>query len=177
MNPSKRRFLAATAALGTATVAGCVGGGDGSDEPEETETDIEDVDPGLRLNGRALTSIFPAKFLDPGSESEVVKIHWHEEYAHWHAQPVEVRLGDSRSLRFVALDRDRERLPVGEDEPYQLAIRRGEETPADLVEVEVVGDLVTIHGTAAGAGGLFAQLRHDGEEVWLSPRLQVAVLE
>jgi len=175
MSPRRRRILAGVAGLATGALAGCVGGGGGSgDDGTGTPTE-EEIHPDLRLNGTALTSVFPARFVDAETEEEVVEIHWHEEHAHWHAQPLSVPLDGFRSLRFIALDRDRERISIGSDAPYQFDVLRGEDTPADFVRVEVVENLLTVRGTSEGRGVLFAQLLHDGEEVWLSPPLEVEV--
>lgn len=178
MSPRRRRVLAGIAGLATGALAGCVGdgggSGDGSSDTEDGDGE-EEIHPDLRLNGTALTSVFPARFVDVDTEEDVVEIHWHEEHAHWHAQPLGVPLDSFRSLRFIALDRDREPVSIGSDAPYQFDVLRGEDTPAALVEVEVVENLLTIRGTSEGRGVLFAQLRHDGEEVWLSPPLQVEV--
>lgn len=179
MSPTRRQVLAGMAALGPGALAGCVGdgGGGGDDDSDDDTEDEEEIHPDLRLNGgKALTSVFPARFVDAETEQDAVEVHWHEEHAHWHAQPLEVPLDGFRSLRFIALDREREPLSIGEDAPYQFDVLRGEDTPADLVEVEVVESLLTVHGTTTGRGILYAQLLNDGEEAWLSPPLRVDVV-
>lgn len=175
MSPTRRRVLAGMAALAPGALAGCVGGG-GDDEENAEDEKEEGVHPDLRLNGRALTSVFPARFVDVETEKGAVEVHWHEEHAHWHAQPLEVPLDSFRSLRFIALDREREPLSIGGDAPYQFDVLRGEDTPADLIEVEVFENILTVYGTAAGRGVLYTQLLHDDEEVWLSPPLHVEVV-
>jgi len=173
MTPDRRRFLAATLAVGSAAVAGCVGDdGGGDDDGDETE---EEIHPDLRLDGTALSSTFPVELVEVGSNDQVVVIHWHGDNRHWHRQPLELAPDSSRSFRVIAVDRDRAEIPLGEGETYQLGISRGEETPADLVDVEIVDDIVTIHAGSAGDGLLFVELHHDGERAFLSPPLRTVV--
>jgi hypothetical protein len=175
-DPTRRRVLRAVAGVGTLALAGCVGGdGDTPEEPTES-TDADDVDPDLRLNGRVLTSSFPLRLRAPGEETAVTEVHWHGEgWSHWHFQPLEIPLDGERALQAVALDQDLEPIPIGEDEAYQVAVRRTEDTPADLLEVGVADDRIEFRGTTAGEGQLLFELRHDGERAWLSPPLETAV--
>ena len=170
---SRRRVLAGALGAATATLAGCVGGGrQGDDEPTDTE---EKIHPDLKLDGTALSSNFPMKLVEVESGDRVVVIHWHGDDRHWHLQPLELPLDGSRSFRAVAVDRDRDEIPLGDDETYQLAVGRGEETSADLVDVEVVDDLVTIYGRSTGEGQLFVRIMQDGERVFLSPPIRTVV--
>ena len=133
---SRRRVLAGALGAATATLAGCVGGGrQGDDEPTDTE---EKIHPDLKLDGTALSSNFPMELVDVETGEQVVVIHWHGDNRHWHLQPLELPLDGSRSFRVVAIDRERDGIPLGDDETYQLAVGRGEETSADLVDIEVV---------------------------------------
>ena len=170
---SRRRVLAGALGAATATLAGCVGdGGQGGDEPTDTE---EEIHPDLRLDGTALSSNFPMELVDIETDEQVVVIHWHGDNRHWHLQPLELPLDGSRSLRVIAIDRERDEIPLGDDETYQLAVGRGEETSADLVDAEVVDDLVTIYGRSAGEGQLFVRIMQDGERVFLSPPIRTVV--
>ena len=170
---SRRRVLAGALGAATATLAGCVGGGrQGGDEPTDTG---EEIHPDLRLDGTALSSNFPMELVDVETGEQVVVIHWHGDNRHWHLQPLELPLDGSRSLRVIAIDRERDEIPLGDDETYQLAVGRGEETSADLVDAEVVDDLVTIYGRSAGEGQLFVRIMQDGERVFLSPPIRTVV--
>jgi len=177
MSPTRRAFLLTASALGAPSLAGCVGGdSSGNDEDENEENgEQEEPHPDLRLDGKALSSTFPVELTDVETGDQVVVVHWHSDNRHWHRQPIEIPLDGTRSVRVVAVDRERDPIPLGPEQEYQAAMRRGEDTPADLVEVEVVGDLYTIYGNSGGAGLLFVQLERDGEQVWLSPPLQVEV--
>lgn len=172
---SRRRVLRAAAGVGTLALAGCVGGDEPPEEPTESP-DAEDIDPDLRLNGRVLASSFPIRLRDPDEEAVVTEVHWHGEgWSHWHFQPLEISLNDTRTLQVVALDQDLEPIPLGEDDAYQVVVRRTEETAADLLEVGVADDRIEFRGTTAGEGQLVFELRHDGERAWLSPPLETAV--
>lgn len=172
---TRRRWLSATAGIGVAALAGCFGTGTPEETPTPTPTE-DDIDPALRLNGRALTSSFPLRLQNPGDGAIVTEVHWHgPELSHWHFQPLEVPLGDARTLRVVPLDRELEPIPLGDDETYQVAVRRTEETPAELLEVAVTDDGIELRGTTAGDGHLVFELQHNGDRVWLSPPLETVV--
>jgi len=172
--PSRRRVLLGVAGLATGGLAGCVGGGGGGDGEEPTETE-EEIHPDLKLDGTALSSNFPMKLVDVETDEEVVVIHWHGDNRHWHMQPLELQLDSPRSFRVVAVDRDRDEIPLGEEETYQVEVGRGEETPEAFVDVEIVDDLITIYGRSTGEGQLFVQLMQDGERVFLSPSIRTVV--
>jgi hypothetical protein len=174
VSPDRRQFLGSAIVTGVAAIAGCVGGDGGSDDGGE-ETPTETGAPELQLGDRALRSVFPVRLMSGTTGEEVVELHWHDDRGHWHRQPVQLEVDSFRSLQFVAWDREDERIPVGEDEPYQIDVRRSEDTPADLVEVQINDDRIGIRGVTEGSGVLFVQIKQDGEERWLSPPLEVEV--
>jgi len=174
VTPDRRAFLGSATATAVAAIAGCVGGDGGSDDGGE-ETPTEEVSSELQLGDRALRSVFPVRLMDGASGAEVVEVHWHDGQGHWHRQPIQLERDSFRSLQFAAWDREDERIPIGEDEPYQIDVRRSEDTPADLVEVQINDDRLGIRGVTEGSGVLFVQIKQDGEERWLSPPLEVEV--
>jgi hypothetical protein len=176
----RRRLLAGAVGAG-ALLAGCTGtGGDAeADEDEDDDTETEaDVDPGLRLNGTVLNSSFPIQLFDPESGEEVSNVHWHStEYSHWHFVPLEVPHADVRSVEVVFNNRDLEKIPLGPDQTYQLSVYRTEDTPSELLEIEIDGSIIDLHGASRGEGELLFQIRHGDEDetAWTSPPLLVAV--
>jgi hypothetical protein len=175
--PSKRRaILRGLAAAGIAGLAGCVGGGSGSDDDGNGKDQSDDEPPEeLRLGGRALWSSFPLSLIDSGSGETIGEVQWHESGSHWHFGPLEVPLDGWRNLRVEFLDTNQETIPLGEDDRYQVGIKRTEDTPADLLELEVADDVVTIGGTASGDGQLVFQIQEGDTVHWTAPPLDVVV--
>lgn len=178
----RRTVLSSLATAGVAGLAGCTGGGDGSDdegngENDSGENELADAPEALRLDNRALWSSFPLSLVDSGSEETIGEVQWHESGSHWHFGPLEISLDGFRNFRVEFLDHNQAVIPIGEDERYQVAVKRTEETPADLLTLEVADDVVTLQGTATGGGQLVFQLV-EGETVhWTAPPLDVEVRE
>lgn len=169
---TRRQLVGGITILGSALLAGC----SGQDDPPSTPEDEEEIDPGLRLNRDALNSSFPIELLDPDSGDVIASVHWHgERFSHWHFGPLEIFHGEQRTVQVAFNDWEGDRIPLGPNETYQLSVYRSEETPSELLETDVNGELVDIHGESEGEGQLFFQLEHDGEDVWLSPPLQTVV--
>lgn len=169
--------------LGTVGLAGCLDGGPGDEGPQDTDggsngdsdRSLDDVDPALRVNDRALSSAFPVELLDPDTGDVVANVHWHGEYSHWHFAPLEVPYDERRSLQVRVVDHDRDEIPLGEDQAYRVTVHRTEQTPEDLLEIEVDGETLEVYGTTRGEGKLLVRLWYDDEDVWLSPPLPTNV--
>jgi hypothetical protein len=178
----RRTVLRGLATAGVAGLAGCVGGGSGSDDDGEggngdEEGPLADAPEELRLDGRALWSSFPLYLIDSGSGETLGEAQWHESGSHWHFGPLEVPLDGYLNLRVEFMDHNEEVIPIGEDEQYQVGIKRTEDTPADLLELEVADDIVTVGGTATGEGQLVFQLQEGDTVHWTAPPLDVVVSE
>jgi len=167
----RRDLLGGVGGVGLAALAGCTGGSD--ETPTETEEPPPDA---LRLNGTTMSPTFPMKYVDTETGGIVAESHWHEgEPGHWHRAPLELGVDRRRTLRFEAVDLDRDPIPFGEDQPYRLVVRRTEGTPADLLESSVSGDVVSVRGLRAGEGELLTEIEHEGERVVRSLPLLVEV--
>lgn len=117
-----------------------------------------------------------ADAIDPESfaigEFDIIDLHtgdtaawWHDD--HWHGGIPAVPLDGSRNLR-VHIEDDQGRVPrLGSDETFQLHARVADGAPDDLVEFEVDGESVTIHGLDAGQTLAVFEL-HAGESVVFS---------
>jgi hypothetical protein len=170
----RRQFLAAAGATGLGSLAGCTGNAE-TDQPEEETPD--DVPEALQLNGKNMNPTFPMKYVDTDTGDILAEAHWHRgEPGHWHRQPIELPVDQWRALRFEAVDLEREPIPFGDDQPYQIVISRSEQTPADLLELTVAGDIVSLRGLTTGTGELYTEIRHDGERVFLSLPMGVKVV-
>ena len=170
---SRRRMLHGVVGA-SALLAGCTGGQEESElGPEEDEN--ETIDPRLQLEDVTLSSAFVIELVDPDSGDQLTTVHWHGEYSHWHFGPLEVPSESARTVEVVFNDRDLNKVQLGPNETYQVAVKRTSETPADLFETEVDGSLVDIRATGSGEGKLVFQLQNDGESVWTSPALPVEV--
>ncbi|WP_267162501.1 hypothetical protein [Halovenus salina] len=170
---SRRAFLAGIGGAGTVAVAGCIGGGgDGSDE-EPTET--PEVEEARQLGGETLRSYFPVKLFEPDTDNRVAEVHYHTDFSHWHFVAFEVPLDGYRAVEARVYNDDDEVIPLGEDEQFHLEITRTEGTPADMLEVEVLGSTLNFHGTNADKGELLFHLSNGDERVWTTPPLTTVV--
>lgn len=172
----RRQYLAGLVAAGSFALAGCVGG-DGGDEDEDQDEgeNYEDVEEERQLNGEILRSSFPMQLYEFDTDNRVAEVHYHTEFSHWHYVALEVPLDDFRPLDVRIYTADSEVLPLGEDEQFHLRITRTEETPADLVELEINESLVNFHGTSPGKGKLLFHLMDGDETVWTTPPLTIKV--
>ena len=171
---TRRRFLESSAAFGSTAgalvLAGCLG--DGND-------DTDDEPDGLELDGVVLHSTFPLEFSDSETGELVAEAHYHEgnDDDHWHMMPLSVPHGETRTLVVDLYDATDERLSIEEETPFELAMRPTNDTPSDLLDVDVAGELLDLFGMKEGEGDFLVDLRRrdDGETVWTSPELQVVV--
>lgn len=188
---SRRRVLAGSSAA-LAALSGCIGDGsddgvgtdadgvaddNGGDDAEEEPDDFaEEIEEDRQLNGVVLSSSFPIQLFDIQTDERVAEVHYHAEYSHWHFMPFGVPLDRWRPVEARFFDADNEVIPLGPDERFQLRMTRTEDTPESLLELEISqGSLVNIHGTSVGEGELLFHLVEDGENVWTSPPMTVAV--
>jgi len=159
---------------GGVLLAGCTGDEEQSELGPEQDGN-ETIDPRLQLEDVTLSSAFVIELVEPGAGEQLTTVHWHGEYSHWHFAPLEVPFSTARTVEVVFNDRDLNKVPLGQSETYQVAVKRTTETPKDLFEVEIGGSLVDIRGTSQNRGKLVFQLENDGEVVWTSPALSVVV--
>lgn len=175
----RRAFLAGILAIGTAALAGCVGGGSGGDEDSDGD-DGDDQEPPpeeLDIGDRHLDPGFPLRVYEPNSDELVTEYQFHEGGSHWHFQPLQIPLNESRTVEVRLIDQDLNRVPIGPEEDYYLAVRPSEETPPDLFDVQVSGDLVTFDGASSGTGAVLFELyrAEDDALVWAPKSIEVTV--
>lgn len=169
-----RRAYIGLVAGSTLAIAGCLETGD---EPEDDEQ-AEEIEEQLQLNGVVLRSSFPMQLFDVETDEHIAEVHYHAVESHWHYMPLEIPLDGWLTTRARVFDREDEPIPIGPDERFEITVGRTEDTPADLVEVEISsGDVVNFHGVSTGEGGLVFALVEDDEIVWESPKLLVEVVD
>lgn len=171
----RRQYLAGLTAAGSFVLAGCLGGDGGDEEQEDKGEDYEDVEEERQLNGRILRSSFPMQLYEFDTDNRVAEVHYHTEFSHWHYVALEVPLNDFRPLDVRIYTADSEVLPLGDDERFHIRITRTEETPEDLLELEINESLVNFHGTSPGEGKLLFHLMEGDETLWTTPPLTVMV--
>lgn len=174
MTLSRRQYLGSLATGATLAVAGCLGSAGGNDDGDST-AGPEDAPPELQLAETTLSTRYPITLREANSETIVSQVHYHTEYNHWHREPVTLRVGRWENYEVVFRNSDREQIPLGEDQPYQLDVARSEDTPRNLVEFEVDGSLLDVRGTEAGGGTLFPRIVGEGEDGWTAPGLPISV--
>lgn len=174
----RRELLAAVGAVSSVALAGCLGDGESDTSDEEPAELDEEIAEDRQLNGVVLSSSFPIQLVEGSTDDRVAEVHYHAEFSHWHFMPFEIPVEDWRPVEARVFDADNEVIPVGPDERFELRTTRTEETPEDLLELEVSqGSLLNFHGTALGEGELLFHLVEDGEDVWTTPPLTVEVTD
>lgn len=174
MTSFRRTVLGSCLSAAAFGVAGCVGGQEEvDDEPEDRGEGPE----ALQVGDRVLNSSFPMEVYDPETDTRLVQIHWHGKLSnsHWHQQPLDVPLDRWESYEMRALDRDGEIIQLGEQQPLQLVLVRTEETPEDLLEAEIDGNMIEIRGRELGRGEYVFRLISGEQIEWESPLLQLRV--
>lgn len=174
---TRRTLLGSLLAAGVTGLAGCVGGSDNDqseDQDDETES-AEEVDEQLRLDGVTLDDTFPIRLYEPNTDNRVAEIHFHSEHSEWHFQPFQIPLDGWRPVEARVFDIDFQSVPVGTDEQLALDIARTENTPADLLRVQIDNTIVNFNGTTEGEGAVVLELVDDGETVYTAPPLAVQV--
>jgi len=168
---TRRALLGSLLAVGA---AGCVGGSD--DETPDEDTDERDtVDEQLRLDGVTLDDTFPIRLYEPNTDNRVAEIHYHSNISEWHFQPFQVPLDGWRPVQARVFDIDFERISVGADQQFTLDIARTEDTPADLLSVQIDGSLLNFNGKSEDNGEVVIQLVEEGKAVYTAPPLTVEV--
>jgi hypothetical protein len=166
----RRQFLGGLLGAGSVAPAGC----SESSEPDSTP-EAEKTDPGPRIGNKVLNSSFPVELVDPETDVAVANIHWHDEWSHWHFTPVEIPLDDSRTFAAYFNDRDREPIPLGPDEAWQLTLTLEEGGAEPLFEFEIDGIRVTFWGLTAGEQEIRFRVRNADEFLWTSAPLRLLV--
>jgi len=200
---SRRQFLCRGAVGLGACVAGCITQNeprddshdhdhdhDHDDETDSAGTSSEnEIDPALQLNGIALSDAFPIELVEPGvepfegyatPEQRVANVHWHgEETSHWHFQPVEITVEETRRVRTRFVDQNDREISIGPDESYFQSVHTTDETPENLVAVTVDGAYVTFSGETTGTGRVVFQVHDSDDEtvLWTSPELEMSVID
>jgi len=174
-----RRLLLATLAGGVGVLAGCLDGDDGATDDGSDESDDggipDDVDEGLVLDGIVLNTAFPVRLVDPDTEEVLTDVHYHPSARHWHRMPLPIPEGEWTQLRVVVRNHEGEHVPLGPGGELTVEMEPGADTPRDLVDVEIDGDLVGLYGRRPGIGEFNLNLVRDGERVWEAPGLAVRV--
>ncbi|WP_336327768.1 hypothetical protein [Halovenus sp. HT40] len=174
MVQSRRTVLGSCLSAIAFGVAGCVGDSEETDdEPDERGEGPET----LQAGNRVLNSSFPMEVYDPETDTRLVQIHWHGQRSnsHWHQQPLDVPLDRWETYEMRALDRDGEIIQLGEQQPLQLVMVRTEETPEDLLEKEIDGNMIDIRGRNPGRGEYSFRLVSGNQIEWESPLVQLRV--
>lgn len=176
---TRRTLLSAAVAGTTGVVAGCLGA---DDEPAEEPPD--DPDPGLRINGRFLSSAFPIEFVDPAFEAStgfagdarIAYVHWHgEDSSHWHQSPLELAAGGTRTGRTRFLLDGADAISLGPGETFSQSVAPADGASEELLTVTVEGDRVEITAVDTGEAALSFELWADGERRWIAPPLPVEI--
>jgi hypothetical protein len=173
----RRTVLRTLAGTGVVGLAGCLGGDEsGSDETSEDETETsEDVPTERQLNGVIMRSFFPIRLYEPGKNTKISEIHYHEDFSHWHFTPLQIPLDSWRTVETKLYNADDEEVALGADKQFQLGVSRTEGTPEDLLQAEITDALVSLQGVSEGDGELVFHIRDGDENLWTTPRLPVAV--
>jgi len=179
-SPFTRRTLLSAAVTGTTgVVAGCLGFDD-----EPTEEPPDDPDPGLRINGRFLSSAFPIEFVEPDFEestgfagdARIAYVHWHgEDLSHWHQSPLELAAGGTRTGRTRFLIDGADAIPLGSEETFSQSVSPADEASEELLTVAVEDDRVEISAADSGEAALSFELWAGGERRWVAPPLPVEI--
>lgn len=167
---SRRQFLAGVTA-GSLALAGCLGG----DDAEESEEVPDDTDPGLVLNGTVLNSAFPVQLVNPDTNERLTDVHYHPDFRHWHAMPLSIPYDEPLTVTVRVEDTNRERVPLGENGEVAVAIEPADDTPNQLVDIEIEGDRVELHGNDVGDGAFEFRLVKGDEVAWEAPPLLISV--
>lgn len=169
---SRRQLLSGCVAGCTIAVAGCSGGTDTDDEPEESGED----ETGPQVGDTVLSSSFPMEIYDPGTDDQLAQIHWHGALSnsHWHQQ---LSVSEDRwgAYEMRVFEPGREQVALGESGQFQLGMVASEGTQTDLLEHDISGATVELRGQNSGLGEYVFQLLADGTVQWESPPLQITV--
>jgi len=165
MTPSRRQYLGTLAAASLA-LAGCSDGGN-----EEADRDPEDAPEELQLDGMTLDPDTPIQLYAADTENLVAEAHGHG--GHWHRAPLSLTPGEWASYEVHIRNFDREPIPLGSDERYQLSVQVAGDI--DFVDAEVSGDRLDVIGRETGGAELILQLVEDGEPQWTPPNLPLSI--
>ncbi|MEY7849792.1 metal ABC transporter solute-binding protein, Zn/Mn family [Natrarchaeobius sp. A-rgal3] len=138
----------------------------GDDDHGHTHSHDDDHErAGEEADGRSIHAI---DLIDSESGERVADAH----ADHWHGGPLEIAVGDSRTLESIVEDEDGETIdPSAESYSIDARITDGDAVAA----IDGGGDHVHVRGEREGTASLVVQLFADGEVVWESPELGVRV--
>jgi len=94
---------------------------------------------------------------------------------HWHGNLPTVPRGSVLSLDAAFKNHDREPIPIGADEPYQLQAQRVDDA-CEIILVDSHGDHVQITGEEVGETDLVFQLAESDDIVWEAPPISITVM-
>lgn len=187
---TRRQLVTSSGVFLLSGMVGCVGSND--TENDETPTVPEEPPPALQLNDRALSPAFPFELVDPNADVENIGSHVtgealiaHVQYhdpegsfsTHWHFDPLEVPLDDTRRVRARFVYTDYTAVSLGNDSPYRLNISTPSEASTGVINVTVDSDIVSFSGESVGNTERIFELVDTTEEIvdWSTPPLGIAV--
>lgn len=172
----RRAVLHTGLCLGFAGIAGCLGSDDADDNGDGTDDGQAHEE--LVINGRTLDAAFPIRIYVPDTNNVVTDLHFHEEFSHWHREPLTLTIGDPETYEMRMFDDELKDLPIGPSEAYRMEVTTTPETPDDLLAIDVDGELVTLVGETAGDGSIdFDLIDNETDKVVWSPIPLVVTVE
>ena len=154
VQPTRRRLLAAVSSGGVLGLSGCLG------------TLVPDVDE----TGDALVAELWIYDRESDESEPVADTH----HGHWHGSLPDVPRRSVVSLGAAFRDHNRETIPIGADERYQLRVR-GVDGGFETIAVDSRGDHVQIVGEEIGETELVFQLAENRDTVWEAPPISIDV--
>ncbi len=148
------------------------------------ESETDERDPELEVNGRFLSSAFPIELVEPDFETtsgfagdaRIAYVHWHGgEHSHWHQSPLEIEVGETRSGRTRFLEEGAEEISISPEETFSQDVYPAEGESDDHVTATVDGAFVDIEADTSGECEIVFELLAGGERRWRSPPLPVEV--
>lgn len=187
---TRRQLVTSGGVLLIAGMAGCIGSDTAEDD--ETPTVPEEPPSALQLNDRALSPAFPFELVDPNADVENIGSHVtgealiaHVQYhdpegsfsTHWHFDPLEVPLNDTRRARARFVYTDYTAVSLGGDSPYRLNTSTPSEANTEVINVTVDTDIVSFSGESVGTTERIFELvdTNAGNVDWATPPLEIVV--
>jgi len=153
LHPTRRRLLAAVGAGASVGLSGCLG---------SVVPDVDEV-------GDALVA--ELWIYDRESDDSEPVADTHQD--HWHGSLPTVQRGSVLSLGGVFKTHDREPIPIGTDQAYQLQARCVDD--CEHISVDSHGDHVQIAGKTLGEAEIVFQLAEGDEPNWEAPPISITV--
>lgn len=151
--PTRRSVLALATGL-AGGVAGCLG--DRLPEPDEGEALVAEL-----------------WVVDAATGEIVADTHDN----HWHGSLPTVAVGGTREFEIEFIDTNRETIPVGDSEPFQLSATVAEASQNNSLSIGTDGDRLQLTGENTGETDLVFQLSEAETVIWEAPPIAIAVAE